>query len=879
MKATLVSVGICTLLFGATLNLPAQPLPVLQRLPNTTLQMPQVPQSFGYKTERAFGTLTFSSPVAVRSVPGETNRIFVVEQTGRIFAITNLAVPNKTLFLDLSKRIAANDAEGLFGLAFHPGYATNGYFYLCYNLDTTSPAGSGRHYRVARFQLSADNPNAGLTNSELPLITQKNRTAARTCNDLAFGPDGYLYIAVGWISSTTYPANHSQRIDGDLEGGILRIDVDNRPDSLSPHPHAASSTNYAIPRDNPFVEATAFNGAPVDSTQVRTEYYATGLRNPWRMSFDTATGLLYCGDAGEAQREEIDIIVKGGNYGWAFREGTINGPGASLKPPGLVMIDPIHEYRHVGGFSVVIGGVVYRGDRLPQLQGSYIFGDSITANIWALRYAGTGAVSSQKLLSEASIVAYGTDPSNGDLLLVNYTGSIKRLIYSTNLVGTPLPPTLADTGAFADLKTLTPAAGIVPYQLNVPFWSDNAHKTRWFSLPNPSQTIVPSAEAHWLFPTGTVWIKHFELELTNGVPESTRRLETRFLVRNSEGVYGVTYRWGDSLTNAALVSADGLDEEFEIAEGGVKRTQTWHYPSRVECLTCHTPLAGLTLGFNTQQLNRDSDYGGVLENQIRALNDAGYFQTPLSGLHTLPALAHATNDASSLDYRVHSYLAANCAQCHQPGGIGRGSFDARITTPLSEAGIIDGSLLNDLGDSQNRVVQPGSLEKSVLFSRLANLGERHMPPLATSVLNPEALNLLSAWITNGLAGHQSYADWQIAHFGSTNAPNTTPGADADGDGAVNQLEYLTGSNPLLAGDGWGISIVRGEKQADIHVPRIANRGFQVQWTTNLFGTNVWQPLDIAGNEPIFSATNSNVEMQDMLTNAPNKFYRARILEP
>src|SRR5439155_9139346 len=112
-------------------------------------------------------------------------------------------------------------------------------------------------------------------------------------------------------------------------------------------------------------------------------------------------------------------------------------------------------------------------------------------------------------------------------------------------------------------------------------------------------------------------------------------------------------------------------------------------------------LDGQALGFNTPQLNRDSDYGGVSENQIRALNDAGYFQPPLSGVRTLPALAHATNGAVSLDYRVHSYLAANCAQCHQPGGIGRGSFDARITTPLSAAGIIDGSLLNDLGDSQN----------------------------------------------------------------------------------------------------------------------------------------------------------------------------------
>jgi len=385
--------------------------------------------------------------------------------------------------------------------------------------------------------------------------------------------------------------------------------------------------------------------------------------------------------------------------------------------------------------------------------------------------------------------------------------------------------------------------------------------------------------AQWAFPTGMVWIKHFELEMTNGVPESARRLETRFLVRNSDGVYGVTYRWGDSPTNATLVAAEGWDEEFEIDEGGVKRKQIWHYPSRAECLTCHQPVAGHALGFNTQQLNRDFNYGGVSENQIRALNQAGYFQPSFNSTHTLPALASATNINFSLDYRIHSYFAANCAQCHRPGGIGRGAFDARITTSLSASGIIDGTLLNDFGDSQNRVIKPGSLEKSVLFSRLASLGERHMPPLATSVLNLEALKLLSLWITNSLPHYQSYADWQLANFGSTNGPNSAPEADADGDGAVNQLEYLTGTNPLEAGDRWEAGIAIAGADVDIRFPGIANRGFDVQWTTNLSNPNSWQPLDVPGNEPVFAITNSTMKVQDTLDNLLSKFYRVRIFEP
>jgi glucose/arabinose dehydrogenase len=836
--------------------------------------MPQVPQSFGYKTEKAFGTLTFATPVAIRTAPGERNRLFVVEQGGRVFAITNLAAPNKTLFLDLSKQVRVGGDEGFFALAFHPGYATNGYFFGGYNLSTRTDAGSGTHYRVSRFSVSANDPNLASTNSELPLITHRY-VGTGICDDLLFGPDGCLYAAVADPNADN--GGTLQSIDTNLFGGILRIDVDKKPGSLASNPHPAVTANYAIPFDNPFVGVTSFNGLPVDPAKVRTEFYAVGLRNPWRMTFDEASGLLYVGDPGSNQRDEINVIVKGGNYGWPYREGTGNGPKSSKTPPGFESINPIHQYSNP---SAVIGGLVYHGQRYPELQGAYIFGDWVNGTISALRYGGINLVPAQKLTVDAGVTGFGLDPSTGDVLLVDREENrIKRLIYSTNLVGTPLPPTLAETGAFSDLTTLTPHAGIVPYDLNLPFWSDNARKTRWFSVPDATQTIGFNREGNWSFPAGTVWIKHFELELTNGVPESARRLETRLIVRTTNGVYGVTYRWGDSLTNAVLVPEEGLDETFTIHEAGAVRTQVWHYPSRSECLTCHTPIAGLALGFNTAQLNRDNDYGGARQSQIRALSDAGYFSSKVAEFYTLPALAHPTNAAVSLDFRVHSYLAANCVQCHQPGGAVRTHFDARLSTPLSTAGLIDGSLFDSLGDSENRVIKPGSLDRSVLLIRLANLGRDHMPPLATSVVNPQAIELLSDWITNGVAQYQSYGDWQLANFGSTNAPNAAPSSDADDDGAINQLEYLTGTNPMLAGDGWAIRLTLAEPQAGIQFPRIANRGFEVQWTTNVADPNSWQPLDLPGNEPLFSATNSTVTVQDQIIGAPRKFYRVRIFEP
>jgi len=222
-------------------------------------------------------------------------------------------------------------------------------------------------------------------------------------------------------------------------------------------------------------------------------------------------------------------------------------------------------------------------------------------------------------------------------------------------------------------------------------------------------------------------------------------------VRNAEGVYGVTYRWGESMINAALVPEEGMNESFLVHDGGIIRTQIWHYPSRTECLICHTPVAGWALGLNSAQMNRDFDYFGTVTNQLAALRQAGYLDVDPGDVATLPVMASATNSSFSVEHRSRSYLAANCAQCHQPGGSAQGHWDARFSTALSEAGIIDGALADNLGNASNRVMRPGSLENSMLLRRISQLGSGHMPPLATSELNYQAIDLLSAWITNGLS--------------------------------------------------------------------------------------------------------------------------------
>jgi mono/diheme cytochrome c family protein len=791
-------------------------------------------------------------------------------------------------------------------LAFHPGYATNGYFYIFASRSLTTSQGIGRHQRISRFTTVPPDANVASTNTELPLITQFDTQPNHNGGDLHFGPDGYLYATVGDEGLQYNGDFNAQIITNKFFSAVLRLDVDKRPGNLPPNPNPASTTNYFVPADNPFVGVTNFNGKNFDPTNVRTEFYAVGFRNPWRMSFDPVNGRIYLGDVGQDMYEEVDVVTKGGNYGWPYYEGThlaaplypiASHPGIMTNPPpGLIM--PLQDYPHSGnpaGYNgnAVIGGVVYRGARLSQLYGAYIFSDNGSGSVWMLRYDGTNSTPFQRLTGNPTASgpsAFGVDPRNGDVLIAQLNNNqIGRLDYNSTNTGAALPATLSGTGAFSDLTTLTPSAGIVPYDINVPFWSDNAIKTRWFSVPNTSLTIGFNPNGNWSFPTGGVnnagapgafWIKHFELELTNGAADSRRRLETRFIIRNTNGVYGVTYRW-DSPTNATLVAEGGLDEAITINDGGTLRTQIWHYPSRAECLACHTAQGGYALGFNTPQLNKNFDYGAGPENQIAALSTAGYFSAPVANVHTLRALSQLSDESVSIEYRVRSYLAANCVQCHQPGGPSVATWDARITTQTPSAGIVNGTLVNNGGDPNNFVISPGSLDHSMLRTRISTRGPSQMPPLDSTIVDTQAIALVSAWITNDWPVYKSFADWQLANFSSTNDPEAAWNYDIDGDLANNYLEFLTGTDPFVWNpEIWNIDVQSSANAVQITFPQLANRGFEVQYSTNdVLAPDSWAPLNVAGNEPFFSITNRAGAVTDTISRTGKKFYRVRVYEP
>lgn len=353
-----------------------------------------------YNFENAFTNLSFTNPLDLQNAGDGTNRIFVVEQSGRIKVFPNSKFINATkTFLDITDRVTAGGETGLLGLSFHPNYKNNGYLYVNY----TAP--NPLHTVVSRFQVSSSNPDSADKNSELILLTYNQPFSNHNGGCISFGPDGFLYIAAGDGGSGGDPQNNAQNVTN-LLGKIIRIDVDN----------PRSPLNYGIPGNNPFVDSTNVN--------VRKEIYAWGLRNPWRFSFDSVTNWLWCGDVGQGNWEEVDIIQNGKNYGWRCYEGT--------HPFSLIDCNdeyelPIWEYSHSLGVSIT-GGYVYRGQNVSELFGKYICGDFGSARVWALEYDGINpAASTQITTAPGSITSFGVD-ENQELYLTSFDGKIYKFI-------------------------------------------------------------------------------------------------------------------------------------------------------------------------------------------------------------------------------------------------------------------------------------------------------------------------------------------------------------------------------------------------------------------------------------------------------------------
>ena len=355
----------------------------------------------GIQVERVFPNLSFRDMTNLVQSDNVTGLLFITEQRGVIYAFAaSQPQPGSHVFLDINDRVnQGGNEEGLLGLAFDPHYAENGYFYVYYS------AANPRRSVVSRFSRDQGNPGVAAPQGEVIIMEVGQPFSNHNGGQLAFGPDGYLYIGLGDGGSAGDPQGNGQNL-GTLLGKILRIDVSGLP----------ATGGYKIPGDNPFVNTAG----------ARAEIWAFGLRNPWRFSFDKETGLLWAGDVGQNMWEEIDIITKGANYGWNIMEGShCYSPAAGCNQSGLTL--PVVEYDHSKGCSVT-GGYVYRGDKVPSLQGHYIYGDYCSGNIWALGYH-DNTVTRNILIAESglNITSFEEDLA-GNLYILSREGGIFTLV-------------------------------------------------------------------------------------------------------------------------------------------------------------------------------------------------------------------------------------------------------------------------------------------------------------------------------------------------------------------------------------------------------------------------------------------------------------------
>jgi uncharacterized repeat protein (TIGR03806 family) len=701
---------------------------------NPSCVAPDRPPSQGrmVAVERVYTQLGFAVPVDLRQAPGDNSAWYVVEKAGRIRKFPNVANPapgEVTTYADISARVNNNFGEsGLLAMAFHPQFAANKKVfvsYTAYGPYEGAADASGKPINL-RSTVSSFVEVGGVLDTGAGKETiyfppdDSGGTTTRGPTDqpygnhnggnIVFGPDGYLYYGLGDGGSGGDPLNAGQDVNL-LLGKLLRIDVDNIP----------GGQRYGIPDGNPFKSGGG-----------RPEIYAWGLRNPWRYSFDRATGELWLGDVGQNTYEEIDLIKVGGNYGWRIREGKhCYSPPNNCPTAGL--IEPVVEYSHPGSAQgSVTGGFVYRGKAMPGLVGTYFFADQVNGDLYAITYDVTGAPQATLFLDTMQNVNAFAEDQDGELYFASYGGGIYKIVPAGTPPPDTFPKTLSATGCVEAADATRPAAGLIPYGVNTELWSDGAAKRRWLALPDGAQITV-GADGDFDFPNGTVLVKEFSI--------GGQRVETRLLMRHPDGSWGgYSYEWNDAGTDAALLPAGKAKQV-----GG----QRWTFPSRSECLVCHTVAAGRTLGLELSQQNGEFVYESTLRrsNQLATLDHIGLFAQSPGDPAGLPALSPLGAAGAPVEARARAYLHANCSFCHRPMGTGQGPQDLRFATPLAMAMLCDvNPQAGSLGITNAKLLAPGAPERSILSHRMHSLDANRMPPLATSMVDTAATTVVDDWI-------------------------------------------------------------------------------------------------------------------------------------
>ena len=724
----------------------------------------------------AYPNLSFFYPITFNEIPSR-NKIIIGQLNGIIYSFdNNEEIGDKDLLLDLSDDVGLVSDGGFLGLTVHPDFdaTTNpkNYIYVYYATknedgEDSPPFGQftiqncehyeyeGNFLMLERFEV---NSAAMTIDPSSRTIIMKNRMygTGHRGGGLDFGDDGFLYLSIG--DQTSW--NNAQNITDDIDGGVIRIDVDK--DSTKSHapirkkpadgfPDEITGEEYWIPNDNPFLSS---NGSSFE------EYYSIGLRNPHRMTKDANTGTFYIGDVGLDSNEEINVLGYGNNYGWPLWEGNDAGPGCVTE----LLNDSIHAAPLVAfpatEANSITGGFVYRGTEMPEHAGKYLcadFGDG--DEMWSVDTT-TGAYELIGNFTPGGIISFGQD-SNSELYLLpegNNTPIYKMKSASASY--DLFPQTLDSTGIFTDMTTLEVADGIVPYDLVESFWSDGAIKKRWMAIPNDgthdtdAEQIEYSENGDWTFPIGSVLIKHFDLPVDDTDSSITKKIETRLSIMGSDGnFYYLTYNWNEAQTDAIL-QEEGLDETVTIATvGGGTRTQTWHFPSNTDCKTCHNNVVSGALGLKARYLNSDYDYtenGGTTANQLVTLSHLGILDETIEDTDTPEILTSKSiyDSSATLDEKARSYLDLNCAYCHRPETGNRANFDLRLFNSLETTNILNAGILSPLHNYPDEaIIYPGDSLKSILYHRMNSIDPTvMMPSLSKNIIDQDAVDLIGLWI-------------------------------------------------------------------------------------------------------------------------------------
>lgn len=680
----------------------------------------------------------------------------VLERTGQLRTIEG---GERRDLLDFGDRVHVGGEGGAVGFALHPSFGSGSaspYVYVWYNACDVPGCDAPHAQRLERYTWDAAtrtfDPDSAFT-----LVEQSEYESVHNGGKVLFGPrDGFLYFGNG---DDATKANY-QTIKGGLFAGIFRIDVDQ--DATKSHPPPAhtpegsdperpltlfSRQGYFIPNDNPF--AGKVSGG-------LEEFYALGFRNPFSFSFDRKTGELWMGDVGDTFREEVNLVVAGGNYEWPVKEGELDWPGTSLRELTVgTRMAPKYAYPHaeMGDLTAIFGGYVYRGAALPELAGKYIYSDWLSNRVWSLDVAGPAPVRTTLVDDQFEMQPMGLgEDEAGELYVLQYAsgigGQVKRLVRANDVE--PFPSRLVETDLFSDVAKLVPAPDLVPYDVSSPLWSDGAVKQRWLRLPAGKKLTV-GADGSFVYPPGTVFVKQFDLPKELEIAGRSRHLETRVMVVGTETTYGYTFRWNKEGTDAILVT-EGTDEVLTDTRTGAY--QTWHFPSFGQCWECHRN------GFEDDANEKRNDryrilgFTGAQIVDRSALVARGVLDPADAG--KLGALLPSPKDTSrTLEERAHAYLASNCGPCHHEhgsyegggetwlAGFGAGDLSARHLD--QEAANVPMTLR--LGLPNGTLVVPGDPARSVLFARIkTNDPDLRMPPLARSVVDAEGAALIEAWI-------------------------------------------------------------------------------------------------------------------------------------